>query len=99
MDQRAIEYCSVIPTNESLAEFGSIDRRERIHPSIFLSKTHRGKSERPFCSELEAKTRACQWALNRLAVWRLRDVPGDAVKFVKYGRFAFRPNSRSNIPS
>jgi integrase/recombinase XerD len=71
MDQRAIEYCSVIPTNESLTEFGSIDRREGIHPSIFLSKTHRGKAERPFCPELEAKTRAFQWALNRLSGWRL----------------------------
>ncbi len=71
MDQRAIEYCSVIPTNESLTEFGSIDRQEGIHPSIFLSKTHRGKTERPFCPELEAKTRAFQWALNRLSGWRL----------------------------
>lgn len=71
MDQRTIEFCSVIPTNESLTEFGSIDRREGIHPSIFLSKTHRGKSERPFCPEIEAKTRAFQWALNRLAGWRL----------------------------
>ena len=71
MDQRTIGYCSVIPTNESLTEFGSIDRREGIHPSIFLSKTYRGKSERPFCSELEAKTRAFQWALNRLSGWRL----------------------------
>ena len=62
MDQRAIEYCSVIPTNESLTEFGSIDRREGIHPSIFLSKTHRGKLERPCCPELEAKARAFQWA-------------------------------------
>jgi integrase/recombinase XerD len=71
MDQRTIEFCSVIPRNESLTEFGSIDRREGIHPSIFLSKTHRGKSERPFCPEIEAKTRAFQWALNRLAGWRL----------------------------
>jgi hypothetical protein len=71
MDQRTIEFCSVIPTNESLTDFGSIDRREGIHPSTFLSKTHRGKSERPFCPELEAKTRAFQWALNRLAGWRL----------------------------
>jgi hypothetical protein len=46
MDQRAIEFCSVIPTKESLTEFGSIDRRKGIHPSIFLSKTHRGKTER-----------------------------------------------------
>src|SRR4030042_716322 len=71
MDQRTIEHCSVIPTNESLTEIGSIDRQEGIHPSIFLSKTHRGKTERPFCPELEAKTRAFQWALNRLAGWRL----------------------------
>ena len=71
MDQRTIEHCSVIPTNESLTEFGSIDRREGIHPSIFLSKTHRGKTGRPFCPELEAKARAFQWALNRVAGWRL----------------------------
>ena len=71
MDQRTIEFCSVIPTNESLTEFGSIDRREGIHPSIFLSKTHRKKTERPCCPELEAKARAFQWALNRLAGWRL----------------------------
>jgi len=62
MDRRAIEFCSVIPTNESLTEFGSIDRREGIHPSIFLSKAHRGKLERPCCPELEAKARAFQWA-------------------------------------
>jgi hypothetical protein len=71
MDQRAIEYCSVIPTNESLTEFGSIDRQEGIHPSIFLSEAHRGKSEKPCCPELEAKARAFQWALNRLAGWHL----------------------------
>lgn len=71
MDQRAIEYRSVIPANESLTEFGSTDRREGIQPSIFLPKTPRGKAERPFCSEFEAKTRAFQWALNRLSGWCL----------------------------
>jgi hypothetical protein len=62
MDQRTIKFCSVIPTNESLTDFGSIDRREGIHPSVFLSNAHRGKSERLCCPELEAKTRAFQWA-------------------------------------
>jgi hypothetical protein len=38
MDQRAIEYCSVIPTKESLTEFGSIDRQEGIHPSFFYPR-------------------------------------------------------------
>jgi hypothetical protein len=71
MDQRTIEFSSVIPTNESLTEFGRIDRREGIHPSVFLSKTPRGKTERPFCPELEAKARAFQWALNRLSGWHL----------------------------
>jgi integrase/recombinase XerD len=71
MDQRAIESCSVISTNESLTDFGSIDRREGVHPSNVLTKINRGKTERQFCPEFEAKTRTLQWALNRLAGWGL----------------------------
>ena len=96
MDQRAIEFCSVIPTNESLTEFGSIDRREGIHPSIFLSKTHRGKSERPFCPELVAKTRAFQWGLNRLSGWRLPGKEQVEDYLRDMGRRGLRPKTYSS---
>jgi len=46
MDQRAIEFCSVIPTNESRAEFGSIDQREGIHPFSYprpIEENQRGR--------------------------------------------------------
>jgi len=71
MDQRTIESCSVISTNKSQTNFGSIDRRAGIHPSIVFAKINRGKSERLFCPEFEKKTRTLQWALNRLAGWGL----------------------------
>jgi integrase/recombinase XerD len=71
MDQRTIESCSFISTNESPTTFGSIDRREGIHPSIVFAKIKKGNLERPFCPEFENKTRALQWAMDRLAVWGL----------------------------
>ena len=99
MDRGAIEFCSVIPTNESLTEFGSIDRREGIHPSIFLSKTHRGKSERPFCPEIEAKASALQWTpmgdplrpqfLGSLRLW----------KVIRHEKCQFSPTSIRTCPS
>jgi integrase/recombinase XerD len=90
MDQRAIESNSVISTNESLTAFGSIDRREGVHPSIVLTKIKRGKSETQFCPEFESKTRALQWALNRLAGWEL---PGKA-HVEGYFRSMYRRNFR-----
>jgi len=90
MDQRTIESCSFISTNESLTTFGSIDRREGIHPSIVFAKSNKGKLERPFCPEFESKTRALQWALNRLAGW---DLPGKA-HVEEYFRYMYRRNFR-----
>ncbi len=90
MDQRTIESCSFISTNESLTTFGSIDRREGIHPSIVFTKTNEGKLERPFCPEFESKTRALQWALNRLAGW---DLPGKE-HVEEYFRYMYRRNFR-----
>jgi len=90
MDQRAIESRSVISTNESLTTFGSIDRREGIHPSIVFAKINKGKSERPFCPEFENKTRALQGALNRLAGW---DLPGKE-HVEEYFRYMYRRNFR-----
>jgi hypothetical protein len=62
MDQRAIEHCSVIPTNESLPEFGSIDRRrERCggHPILSLS---RGKTKKIiFCKNNGLQNRFDFW--------------------------------------
>ena len=90
MDQRTIESCSFISTNESLTTFGSIDRREGIHPSIVFAKINKGKLERPFCPEFENKTRALQWALNRLAGW---DLPGKE-HVAEYFRYMYRRNFR-----
>ncbi len=90
MDQRTIESCSFISTNESLTTFGRIDRREGIHPSIVFAKINKGKLERPFCPEFENKTRALQWALNRLAGW---DLPGKA-HVEEYFRYMYRRNFR-----
>ena len=90
MDQRTIESCSFISTNESLTTFGRIDRREGIHPSIVFAKINKGKLERPFCPEFENKTRALQWALNRLAGW---DLPGKE-HVEEYFRYMYRRNFR-----
>jgi len=90
MDQSSIESCSFISTNESLTTIGSIDRREGIHPSIVFAKTNEGKLERPFCPEFENKTRALQWALNRLAGW---DLPGKE-HVEEYFRYMYRRNFR-----
>jgi site-specific recombinase XerD len=90
MDQSSIESCSFISTNESLTTIGSIDRREGIHPSIVFAKTNEGKLERPFCPEFENKTRALQWALNRLAGW---DLPGKE-HVAEYFRYMYRRNFR-----
>ena len=90
MDQRAIESRSVISTNESLTTFGSIDRREGIHPSIVFAKINKVKLERPFCPESENKTRALQWALNRIAGW---DLPGKE-HVEEYFRYMYRRNFR-----
>jgi integrase/recombinase XerD len=90
MDQRAIESCSFTSTNESLTTFGSIDRREGIHPSVVFAKTNEGKLEKPFCPEFENKTRALQWALNRLAGW---DLPGKE-HVEEYFRYMYRRNFR-----
>lgn len=69
MNQRTIDSCSVISTNESLTNFRSIDRQEGIHPSTVITKINPGESERTFCTEFEKTTRTLQWALNRLAGW------------------------------
>lgn len=90
MDQKTIESCNVISTNESLTDFGSIDQREGVHPSNVLIKINRGKTERPFCPEFEVKTRTLQWALNRLAGWGL---PGTE-HVENYCRFMYRRNFR-----
>ena len=90
MDQRTIESCSFISTNEFLTTFGSIDRREGIHPFIVFAKINKGKLERPFCPEFENKTRALQWALNRLAGW---DLPGKE-HVEEYFRYLYRRNFR-----
>jgi integrase/recombinase XerD len=90
MNQSSIESCSFISTNEFLTTFGSIDRREGIHPTIVSAKINKGKRERPFCSEFESKTKALQWALNRLAGW---DLPGKA-HVEEYFRDMYRRNFR-----
>jgi hypothetical protein len=66
MNQSSREYCSSISTNESLTTVGSIDCREGIHPSIFLTKINKEKIERPLCPAPTRESKALHWALTDL---------------------------------
>jgi integrase/recombinase XerD len=96
MDQRAIVSCNVISTNGPLTDLGEIDWREGVHPSKVSTKIDRAKTERQFCPEFEAKTRALQWALNRLAGWVLPGTEHVEDYCRNMYRRNFRPNTYSN---
>ena len=90
MNQSSREYCSSISTNESLTTFGSIDCREGIHSSIFLTKINKEKIERPLCPAPTRESKALRWVLSRLAGWEL---PGQE-HVAEYLRSMYRRNFR-----
>jgi integrase/recombinase XerD len=90
MNQSSRESCSFTSTNESLTTFGSIDQRERIHPSIVLTKINKETVERPLCPEPTRESKALRWALARLAGWEL---PGQE-HVAEYLRSRYRRNFR-----
>jgi site-specific recombinase XerD len=90
MDQMAIGNCSIISTEESLANVGRNDPQAGFLQSIILPEIYRGKSGKVFYPEYTQEARALRWTLDRLAGWEL---PGKE-HVEEYFRSMYRRNFR-----